>query len=508
MNNVLIYGPPASGKSFIGKKLAEMFNVQFIDLNEEIEARTGDKIEQIISILGEKGFRKVEEDIFNDVVFSNNNAIIALGGGALLSPESRKIAELENVVLCLDWDRKDLEHNFLKDDKDRQWCKDDLEQYRKLLDARRDHYKSFTYQITNAFLDPNVAEENGLSTIFVGKMFSKAIAVLLMALFPKSKFSVVYDQNVKKEADAISKSLEDAGVLSGVKFSVKAIEKNKSMKTVDKIIAQLDDKKVNRNDILISIGGGITSDITGFAASIWKRGIRWISIPTTLLSMVDASVGGKTGVNYNEGKNIIGAFHKPTLVMIDYCFLLSLKSKELKEGYAEAYKHYLLDEDLKSIFESSNMSAVDLLLSLGQMPAFQDYSDWKTIAKFLNTKVKTVKRDPFEKNGLRARLNLGHTVAHALEAYTGYKISHGQAVAIGICEELRIARDNNVLKDDSLLCKVESDLKALGLPTELPKGIKLEDLVSLMHKDKKNTSYSISFILLESQCNTVEFTMM
>ena len=142
------------------------------------------------------------------------------------------------------------------------------------------------------------------------------------------------------------------------------------------------------------------------------------------------------------------------------------------------------------------------------MPAFQDYSDWKTIAKFLNTKVKTVKRDPFEKNGLRARLNLGHTVAHALEAYTGYKISHGQAVAIGICEELRIARDNNVLKDDSLLCKVESDLKALGLPTELPKGIKLEDLVSLMHKDKKNTSCSISFILLESQCNIVEFTMM
>ena len=280
------------------------------------------------------------------------------------------------------------------------------------------------------------------------------------------------------------------------------------MKTVDKIIAQLDDKKVNRNDILISIGGGITSDITGFAASIWKRGIRWISIPTTLLSMVDASVGGKTGVNYNEGKNIIGAFHKPSLVMIDYCFLLSLKSNELKEGYAEAYKHYLLDEDLKSIFESSNMSAVDLLLSLGEMPAFQDYSDWKTIAKFLNTKVKTVKRDPFEKNGLRARLNLGHTVAHALEAYTNYKISHGQAVAIGICEELRIARDNHILKDDSLLCKVESDLKALGLPTKLPRGIKLEDLVPLMHKDKKNTSCSISFILLESQCNTVEFTMM
>ena len=98
-----------------------------MDLDEEIEARTGDKIEQIISILGEKGFRKVEEDIFNDVVFSNNNAIIALGGGALLSPESRKIAELENVVLCLDWDRKDLEHNFLKDDKERRRCKDDLE---------------------------------------------------------------------------------------------------------------------------------------------------------------------------------------------------------------------------------------------------------------------------------------------------------------------------------------------------------------------------------------------
>lgn len=506
MNNVLIYGPPASGKSYIGKKLAEMFKVQFIDLDAEIESRTGDSIKQIIEILGEKGFRRVEEDIFQDVVFTSNNSIITLGGGTLLSPESRKIAEAENVVLCLGWDQKDLEHNFLRDNKERPLCKDGLDEYRKLLAARRDHYKSFAHQITNAFLDPDASSENGLSTIFVGKMFSKAISAIVQALFAGSKFSFIYDKNVAKEASAIIESFEKNGTSSGVKFALKAIEKNKSMATVDKILQQLDAKHVSRSDVLVSIGGGITSDLTGFAASIWKRGIRWVNIPTTLLSMVDASVGGKTGVNYNNGKNIIGAFHKPAIVLIDYCFLLTLKQKELKQGYSEAYKHYLLDEDLKKLFqESSDVTAVDLLKRLGEMPAFRDCCEWRTIAKFLNTKIKTVKMDPFEQNGLRARLNLGHTVAHALEAYTDYKTSHGEAVSIGICEELRIAEENGILKDKSLLKKVEQDLSELGLPTKLPRGIKRQDLTACMKKDKKNKSEEIRFILLERQCKTIEF---
>jgi len=130
------------------------------------------------------------------------------------------------------------------------------------------------------------------------------------------------------------------------------------MATVEKILSELDAKQASRSDILVSIGGGIASDITGFAASMWKRGIRWVNIPTTLLSMVDASVGGKTGVNYNQGKNIIGAFHKPSLVLIDSHFLATLSEKELKQGYAEAYKHYLLDEELKKAFLGSGGSTV------------------------------------------------------------------------------------------------------------------------------------------------------
>lgn len=506
MNNLLIYGPPASGKSFIGKKLADMFKIQFIDLDEEIERRTGDSIGKIIEILGEKGFRNVEADIFEDVVFTNSNAVVSLGGGTLLRESSRKIAEVENHVLCLEWDQKDLEANFLRDEKKRPLCQRGIEEYRTLLKDRKNHYKSFTHQLTNAFLDPDPNLENGLSNIFIGKLHSGILVNLIPILFPKSKISVVFDRNVEKEAEKFTSSLKEKNVL-GAEVELSVSEKMKSLKTVGRILEKFDEVGMTRKDIVVSIGGGITSDITGFAASMWKRGVQWINIPTTLLSMVDASVGGKTGVNFSKAKNIIGAFHKPSCVFIDYQFLLTLKKSELVEGYAEAYKHYLLDENLKKTFDSSESTVVEALLRLGGMPAFNDFAEWKLVSKFLNPKVKVVKNDPFEKCGERAKLNLGHTVAHALEAVSKYKISHGQAVAIGICEELRIAEENGILEDKSLLKRACRDLASLGLQTELPKGIARSDLLRYMKKDKKNDGRGIKFILLKRQCETVEWSL-
>lgn len=505
MNNILIYGPPASGKTYLGKKLAEIFKVQFIDLDQEIVDRTGDQIEDIIKILGEKGFRNVEADIFEDVVFTNNNAIISLGGGALLSDTSKKIAETENVVLCLNQDRKTLECNFLNDNKKRPLCNEGLDEYRKLLDDRKDHYSAFDYQLTNVFIDNAINEENGLSNIFIGKLFNGALSKIIVTLFQKSKISIVYDENVKNIALKIQKEIENANLFSGICYKIKASEKQKNIGTVDKILSEFNEINVNRNDIVISIGGGITSDIVGFAASIWKRGIRWINIPTTLLSMVDASTGGKTGVNYGNAKNNIGSFHKPACVFIDYNFLLSLNKNELNEGYAEAYKHYLLDNEMQKCFKEGNLNIVEILQQIGKQPSYQDYFDWKLLAKFLNTKIKIVAKDPLEKNGNRAILNLGHTIGHAIEIKTKYKISHGNAVSIGICEELRLAKREGILKNENLLDQTIDDLNQLGLPTQFPKGISFEDLLDIMHKDKKNDSYRIKFILLEDIGKPVDF---
>lgn len=499
MDNLLIYGPASSGKSYIGKFLADAYHVPFFDLNEQIEERTGDKLADIVQAIGEEGFRNVEADIFEDLVFTHDNAVIALGNKTLLRESSKKIAESENVVIVLDWEKKDLQCGSSKDGD-----VNDDNQSRKLLD----HYKSFAFQLTSLMLDPDKNQENGLSNIFIGKLYSEAIGAIICTLFKRSKISVVYDKNVEAVAMKLIDCFSRAKLFSGMQQSIVASEKTKSMKTVERILLQFDKHLVGRDDIVVSVGGGVTSDVVGFAASIWKRGIRWVNIPTTLLSMVDATIGGKTGVNYNHGKNLLGCFHKPSCVFIDYRFILTLKDNVLAEGYAEAYKHYLLDADMQKCFKQKKcQSVVDLLLKLKMEPMYHDYSEWKILAKFLNTKVKIVQKDPLELDGTRALLNVGHTIGHALEVTSKYKISHGNAVAIGICEELRLAKKHRILKNDQLLVDVERDLNALGLPTTLPAKIDADDLIAAMKKDKKNVGDKVKFILLEDYGKTIEFVI-
>ena len=493
-NNLLIYGPPASGKSTIVKKLAQIFNLRSIDLDQEIESRTGDTISQIIDAIGESGFRKVEADIFQDVILSNENAIIALGEGTLLDSESRKLAEAENTVVCLEPDQADLDRNFSNDAKCMSLCSGNKEKYKQLLIERRSHYLSFENRIASAFIDCNIDEENGLSSILIGKMLQKGIATFINTLFSKSKVYVIYDKNVKCYANSICKDLTNC--VGSTK--IVASEHNKNMKTVEKMLQKINDANIARNDMLVSIGGGITSDIVGFTASIWKRGVRWLNIPTTLLSMIDASVGGKTGVNFNGAKNMLGAFHKPAIVFIDDNFLDTLDHEQFIQGYAEAYKHFLIDSNVCR----DNADVVKLLKSIENKD--KTVSRCRTISRFLNVKLKIVQKDPFDKNGEREKLNLGHTVAHAIETITNNKISHGAAVAIGIVEELQLAKKRKILSDDNLLTTVANDLKALGLPTSIPKKYSFDDLLNLMKKDKKNSNGYIKFVILESMHQTKE----
>ena len=274
-------------------------------------------------------------------------------------------------------------------------------------------------------------------------------------------------------------------------FKFKANEINKNLNHINKILDILLKKNFSREDCVISMGGGITGDISGFAASLFKRGIKFVNVPTTLLSQVDSSIGGKTGVNTKYGKNLIGSFYQPNLVITDIQFLKTLPKRELICGYGEILKHSLIANKNFYIFLNKN---IDKIFSLSS-PFIE-----KAIYESCKIKKKVVENDEKE-NGLRKILNFGHTFAHAFEASLGFsrRLNHGEAVILGLKTALNFSLKKNLIK------KIEYDsvikhIYNCKLPFDLKKFFKLKDIkkiLEFMLKDKKNNSNKISLVLLK-----------
>ena len=270
-----------------------------------------------------------------------------------------------------------------------------------------------------------------------------------------------------------------------------ANEKNKNQKSIDKIISILLIKNFNRNDCLVSVGGGITGDVSGFAASIFKRGLKFINIPTTLLSQVDSSIGGKTGINTKFGKNLIGAFYQPSLVISDIRFLKSLPKREIICGYGEILKHALIADKKFFTFLNKNCSKILNLKS----PLIE-----QTIFKSCSIKKRVVEADEREV-GVRKILNFGHTFAHAYEATLKYskRLNHGEAVILGIETAAKFSLLNKILNiaDFNL---IREHLNKLNLSQNINNFFSIKDqnqILSFMKKDKKNNTKKINLVLLK-----------
>jgi 3-dehydroquinate synthase/shikimate kinase/3-dehydroquinate synthase len=266
---------------------------------------------------------------------------------------------------------------------------------------------------------------------------------------------------------------------------------NKNFNSANKILDILLNKNFSREDCVISIGGGITGDVSGFAASLFKRGLKFINIPTTLLSQVDSSIGGKTGVNTKYGKNLIGSFYQPNLVISDVQFLKTLPKRELICGYGEILKHSLIANKRFYNFLDKNS---DKILKLSS-PYIE-----KAIYESCKIKKNVVEKDEKEK-GVRKILNFGHTFAHAYEASLGYskKLNHGEAVILGMQSALSFSLKNNLIQINDYYSILEHISKA-SLPSNLKKFFKTRDLnkiLSFMAKDKKNNSNNINLVLLK-----------
>lgn len=310
------------------------------------------------------------------------------------------------------------------------------------------------------------------------------------AAFPGARAAIVTDENVARHhLPALTRGLAEAGI-AHVAVTLEPGERTKDFAHLQQVVDAILAARLERRDIVIALGGGVVGDLTGFSAAIVRRGMQFVQMPTSLLAQVDSSVGGKTGINTPRGKNLVGAFHQPGLVLADTGALDTLSAREFRAGYAEVAKYGLIDRPDFFAWLEGNWREV-----FAGGPARIE-----AIARSCRAKADVVARDEFE-TGDRALLNLGHTFGHALEAATGYdgaRLVHGEGVAVGMALAHRFSSRMNLASPDDAR-RVEAHLQAVGLPTriadipgELPDA---ERLMAYVAQDKKVSRGALTFIL-------------
>ena len=486
--NLILAGPPGTGKTTLGRLCAKLLGYTFVDTDEEISKQTGKSIAEIFSTQGEDVFRDIESNTLAKII-KYKNSVISLGGGTLLSDINRSIAKDHGVLICLRASESNIEARLANNDERPllQNNKENLSSISVLLAQRKAHYDSFDFQLKTDDTKPDVLAEHivdklmpwhhtittntgGYPLILGVKALTYLTSMLNNHGLPKPNL-IISDTNI---APLWSNKL--GRQLSIPVFSIPDGESHKTLETVHNIYDQFLLHDLDRSSLVLVVGGGVVGDIAGFAAATYMRGIRWVNIPTTLLSMIDASIGGKVGVDLPQGKNMIGAFHPPEMVLADPETLTTLPDNEYKAGLAEVIKHGIIaDAELFSLVQSKSL------------PLSRDL-----LQKALEVKINIIQQDPFEQNE-RAKLNLGHTIGHGVEAASNYRLRHGEAIAIGLYGEALLAEQIGIA-DPGLSSKIEKQLASLGLPTKCP-GLSTIQIKQLMSNDKKKKSGNLYFTL-------------
>jgi 3-dehydroquinate synthase len=514
--HLFIYGPPGSGKSTIGRILAARLGRSFVDLDAVIEASTRQSIRDIFALEGERGFRLREQKALREAAADVTPCVISLGGGALLDPDNRALAEASGEIVFLQADVATLEGRVAKRPGVRPLlstagtgeCKTPPaagsgKPVAQLLSERAEHYGSFPNRVMVSDIPPESTADavqavlgwyrvSGMGNAYDIHVVADGFARLQNWLEPLAigqKTVIVGDAHTLPLYGSRVKAVLEA---MGVQASLVMLPAGEAHKTID-AVRQLWNAflqaGIERKNVVFALGGGVVGDLTGFAAATWLRGIRWVNLPTTLLSMVDAGIGGKTGADLPEGKNLIGAFHPPALVVSDTSTLTSLPLHEWRNGLAEAIKHAIIGDPALLTY----MPAFSAFLKQGESLALTPRACAAFVAQAMAVKVRIIQQDPFEK-GIRAALNLGHTIGHAIEQVTHFGVSHGEAVAIGTVQEARLAEEIGSA-EAGLAARIEALFSSVGLPTALPIGLSVPALKEAMSVDKKKADGLVRFAL-------------
>jgi shikimate kinase/3-dehydroquinate synthase len=513
---IFLYGPPGSGKTTVGKRLAENLALPFLDLDQQIEFLAGKSIPDIFDEQGESGFRELEKQALIEVL-SQAWGIIALGGGALLNADNRGLVEASGSVCCLEADQSTLLARLNAASLERPLLVDTpgetpgVEKLSQLLNQRSEHYASFSNRfVTETFTPEEIAAEiqhrlgvfhlRGMALktspakITDGDMgdpaqsgydvrVSEALDGLGAALRLRSlsgPITLVTDQNVAEYyLERAELSLQNAD------YSTRSIvippgEASKTMATISYLWQEFLASGLERKSTVVALGGGVVGDLAGFAAATYMRGIPWVNVPTTLVAMADSSLGGKTGADLPQGKNLVGAFHAPHMVLADPSTLNSLPPAELRSGMGEVVKSGVIGDP--ELFE----------MCASGWETIEDNWD-AVIRKAMAVKIRVIEADPYE-GGLRAVLNLGHTIGHAVEKLSNYQLRHGEAVAIGMVAEARLAEQNG-LAQPGLAAQIKRTCLQLGLPVEIPPTISQDMILSAMRVDKKRADKKVKYAL-------------
>ncbi len=528
---LVLVGMMGSGKTSTGRRLAQRLGLSFVDADVEIEQAAGMSIADIFARHGESAFRDVEKRVMARLL-GGGRRVLATGGGAFMNAEVRNRIAAEGIAIWLKadfdvlWrrvrrrttrpllDHPDAENTLrrLIDERypvyaqahitvvSREGSHDDV------VDEMMTHLESF-FETSNAAPNPgpgkpingtNVSKLEKIGVKLGGRGYDILIGDGLIdeagghikRLAPGAACAIVTDENVAKHhLPALERGL-DANHIKHAKIIVAPGEASKTYSVFERVCDEIIQARIERNDLVLALGGGVVGDLAGYAAASVRRGMRFIQIPTSLLAQVDSSVGGKTGINSPFGKNLIGAFHQPSLVLADTTSLKTLPVREFRAGYAEIVKYGLIND--LNLFNWLDLCWRDVFAG-GEARAH-------AIAKSCEAKAGVVGRDEHE-TGERALLNLGHTFGHALErltAYDGSRLVHGEGVAIGMACAFRFSAQRGLCPAEDA-DRVAGHLGTVGLPTRFQDiagwDAGAEQILDAMYQDKKVEHGALTFIL-------------
>ena len=526
--NIILVGFSYTGKTRVGREVARRLGWKYVDTDDEIVRLASKPIPEIFTQDGEPKFRDMEREILRRFC-RENSRVISTGGGIVADAANRDLMSESGLVICLEAKPETIHKRLLRDAEENPGQEvrplltvpDPLARITELKASRQSFYALSDWTVHTDLLSiDRVAEE----VVRIWKDFDS-----MRTDVPSAK-KAVFTVTTKTEnypilvdwgwLDQLGRCMNEAGLMGRVhiisddrvyphygeevrqclkeagfdvdSYTIPSGEQSKSPEMASRIYDWLIENRVERGDSIVALGGGVVGDLAGFIAATILRGISFVQVPTSLMAMVDSSIGGKVGMDHQRGKNLIGAFYQPRLVFMDIKTLSTLPKRELNSGWAEVIKHALIrDAQLLDLLDNMTKELIEL----------ERIITTDAIARSVVIKGTVVSEDEKEK-GLRTILNYGHTIAHGLEAATGYeRFLHGEAVAIGMMGAAMISRRLGLLSEDDVK-RQQRILQKFGLPVDCAKA-DVNAVYKAIQLDKKVKGKRVRWVLLDGIGSTV-----
>lgn len=499
--NIILTGFMATGKTTVGKLLAKRLGYDFVDTDELIVERSGMSVAEIFREKGEDAFRQMEAELAQELA-NKEGLVVSTGGRLMLDPANAAALGKRGRVFCLFATPEEILERVSKDTHVKRpllETPNPLQRIVDLMQQREEGYGRFPQMVTSEKTPDEV-------TMNLIGIFQANPDLRMSITAPHTRYEFIVGGGILPFVSQLAGISGPVAVISDSNVGPRYIEslghtdtlitvppgqQHKTLATVQSICEELVEKGFDRSTTIIALGGSVISGLAGFTAATYMRGVDFVQCPTNLLAMTDTSIGGKAGINLPQGKNLIGVFKQPKVVIADVATLQSLPSREFAHGMAEVIKHGLISGG--ELFRKLKKGGW-IWETWPFQPSLSVLQE--LVAQAIQVKIQIVQEDPFDQ-GRRAILNLGHTFAHAIEQASDHTIPHGEAVAMGLVAaanlSARLGHCSASLQDE-----VESVLKDASLPCRIPSEVIPARVLNAMGRDKKRKGGRLRLILMRA----------